>query len=364
MQPVIDVTDLYHPHQDPGDNLDLILPYALREEIDLRAVILDCTDAFRKPVAEPYHAGLWPDAHGPREPGIIPVTQLNHIFHRNVAFGVGPWRPMRSVDDPCLDAPPIQQSGIELILRTLHDSATPVDIAIFSSCRPVAAALNRAPDLFAKKCRRIVMSAGSDDPAYLEWNVCLDIHAFVRLMRSDLPIDLIPCATRGGPFAYSRHNSFWELPNLDWLVDLHPRLRRYMLYCLSRSSRVDFLRAVDAPWADEDHSDLYARHDGPTHKVWETAIWMELTGRKLVRRADGRHRLLPPAKVRVDDTPLPHALLPCDWTIDDDGRAQITIGASSARRRIYDRVDPLANERALNDALPALYRSFIVGEEI
>ena len=35
--PVIDTTDLYHPHQDCGDNRDLIVPYAL-PEIDLRAV--------------------------------------------------------------------------------------------------------------------------------------------------------------------------------------------------------------------------------------------------------------------------------------------------------------------------------------
>lgn len=59
--PVIDVTDLYHPCQDIGDNFDLITAYAL-PEIDLRAVILDCTDEWRS---------------GSRlDPGFIPVTQL------------------------------------------------------------------------------------------------------------------------------------------------------------------------------------------------------------------------------------------------------------------------------------------------
>ena len=38
--PLIDITDLYHPPQDPGDNLDLIAAYAL-PEVDLKAVILD-----------------------------------------------------------------------------------------------------------------------------------------------------------------------------------------------------------------------------------------------------------------------------------------------------------------------------------
>ena len=40
---VIDCTDLYHPHQDVGDNFDIIAPYAL-SEIDLKAVILDVTE--------------------------------------------------------------------------------------------------------------------------------------------------------------------------------------------------------------------------------------------------------------------------------------------------------------------------------
>jgi len=37
--PVIDCTDLYRPHQDVGDNFDLVLPYALSNEIDLRGVV-------------------------------------------------------------------------------------------------------------------------------------------------------------------------------------------------------------------------------------------------------------------------------------------------------------------------------------
>ena len=40
--PVIDVTDLYTPYQDPGDNFDLVAAYAL-PQIDLKAVILDAT---------------------------------------------------------------------------------------------------------------------------------------------------------------------------------------------------------------------------------------------------------------------------------------------------------------------------------
>lgn len=80
--PVIDITDLYHPYQDPGDNFDLIAAYALPEN-DLRAIILDPTEGFRAEVATAgdgsRHGG------GPRDAGIIPVMQLNYLFDRNVA---------------------------------------------------------------------------------------------------------------------------------------------------------------------------------------------------------------------------------------------------------------------------------------
>ena len=62
--PIIDVTDLYHPHQDCGDNFDLVAPHAL-PEIDLRAVILDATQRFRLPVTE---NGFYSDRSGPRDP--------------------------------------------------------------------------------------------------------------------------------------------------------------------------------------------------------------------------------------------------------------------------------------------------------
>lgn len=78
--PVIDITDLYHPPQDVGDNLDLIAAFAL-PEVDLKAVILDVTARFREPVSGP-PGDPYRDTTGPREPGFIPVWQLNALFGR------------------------------------------------------------------------------------------------------------------------------------------------------------------------------------------------------------------------------------------------------------------------------------------
>ncbi len=135
---LINTTDIYHPPQDPGDNFDLIAAYAL-PEIDLKAVILDATEKHR-----------WG-----REPGFIPVLQLNSIFGRNVPCGTTPYVSMKSPDDKMLDAPAFQQSGIELLLETLRRSKDPVEITIFGSARAVAVAFNRESELLRQHVRRI-----------------------------------------------------------------------------------------------------------------------------------------------------------------------------------------------------------------
>ena len=103
--PLIDVTDLYHPHQDVGDNFDILSAYAL-PELDLKAVILDCTEPFRQPVAKNPGVGLAEDRRGPREPGFIPVLQLNYVFERSVPCATIPFARMTSADDKMLEAPP------------------------------------------------------------------------------------------------------------------------------------------------------------------------------------------------------------------------------------------------------------------
>ena len=146
--PVITVTDLYQPHQDVGDNIDLITAFGL-PDVDLKAVILDCTQPFRQQVAGPFNTpSLWRDPHGPRDPGIIPVNQLNYIFDRNVPYGIGPFLPMKSSSDPMTDSPSYQQSGIELILAQLELTTQPLHILSFGSARTIAAAYNRSPACF------------------------------------------------------------------------------------------------------------------------------------------------------------------------------------------------------------------------
>jgi pyrimidine-specific ribonucleoside hydrolase len=338
---LIDTTDLYHPPQDSGDNFDLVAACAI-PEVDLRAVILDATEKYRRP------------PEGPRDPGFIPVLQLNSIFGRNVPCGTTPYLAMKSPGDTMLEAPPFQQAGIELLLETLRHGADKVEITVFGSARAVAVAYNREPELLRQRVRRIHLCAGASSPDFLEWNVVLDPHAFVRLLRSDLPVAIYPCATKDGPFAYGRQNCFWKLPQLSFVENMHRPLRAYLAYAFTGSNRPDFLRAVEeAPSAPA----LQAIGRQP-HNLWETAVWLQVAGRRLVQRADGHFRILPAKEILPTDTVLPSDLRPCRLEVRDNGAFTFQLTDQPTNVLIYDRGDPVKNEQALREALPALYLSF------
>jgi hypothetical protein len=349
--PVIDITDLYHPYQDPGDNFDLIAAYAL-PEIDLRAVILDPTETFRAAVSKAPDGSV--QQGGPRDAGIIPVSQLNYLFDRNVPYGIGPFHALKSPSDRALDAPAFQQSGIELILETLRRSRERVHIVSFGSARTLAAAYNREPALLDAKVERIHLSAGATSPEFLEWNVLLDPQAIVCLLRSRLPVALYPCATKAGPFACDEHNTFWKLPNLEFVRRMDRPLQRYLAYVFERSNRVDFLNALDADWPGEAIDRICAR----AHMVWETAIWMQVSGRRLVRAPGSGYRLVPRDEVTAADRMLPHSLAPCTVSVRDTGSYAFETVRGASNFSVYERGDWRENEAALREALPALYESF------
>jgi hypothetical protein len=273
------------------------------------------------------------------------------------------------------NVPAFQQSGIDLILRTLRESSEPVTILIFCSCRTVAAAFNREPELFREKVAAIHLSAGTSSPdkfdvdfsknrriplqtgssGYLEWNVALDPHAFVCLLRSGLPICLYPCACENGPFALDSHNSYYDLSSLRFIEKMEPPLRNYLHFALAPLCRNDFLLALEE---NPDPASLEEVCKINRHPVWETALWQLVTGRKLVRRGDGTHRLVPVGALKKDDLVLSSDLRPCHLTVDDEGRFAFTWTEQPTPHSIYERKYPTENERAMRDALPALYLEF------
>ena len=362
--PVVVITDLYHPYQDPGDNLDLINAFAL-PEIELQAVILDITNAYRKQTAD--HPTLWKDPRGPREAGIIAVEQLNYIFNRRVPYAVGPMSMMRSETDSMLGLSAFEESGILLLFQVLRNSAKPVEILSFGSARVLAVAYNREPDLLKKKIRKIHLSAGTASDNYKmgsdqganavpggEWNVALDVFAFTRLLRSDLPIDLYPCAGIDGAFVKDPNNTYWQMPDMDFIGTLHPKLQRYIDYAFAKELCYDFLKILDIDEAPRLRFDQYPQ---PFH-FWETALWMNVAQRELVCTLEERYELQPRKEIKAGEKIIPYAMRPCQLEVRDDGRFKFAYTQES-NIRIYYRENLDLNEKALQQAVPSLMRSYI-----
>lgn len=363
--PVIVITDLYHPYQDPGDNMDLIMGFGL-PDVDLKAILLDITDAFRKDTAD--HPTLWRDPRGPREAGIIPVEQLSYIFNKKVPYGIGPLSMMKSEEDKMEYLPDYEQEAIWLLADVLKASKEPVEVLSFGSARILAVAYNRNPALLKKKIRKIHLSAGtasknhepgSDAGANAipggEWNVALDVFAFTRILKSDLPVAIYPCAGKDGGFVKDCNNTYWQLPNMEFTRKMHPRLQRYLDFAFNRKLQYDFLRAMDAGYpTDMDIS----RYPKPFH-VWESAIWLKATGREVVCTPEGEYRLVRKGETKQGDRLIKNELRPCRLDeIRDDGRFQFSYtGKPSGNKEIYYRPDPNENEKALQAVIPELYIS-------
>lgn len=366
-KPVVVITDCYHPYQDPGDNLDLINGYAL-PDVDLKAVILDITDAFRKDTAD--HPTLWNDPRGPREAGIIPILQLDYIFNRRTPYAVGPMRPMAHEGDKMLGLPAYENEGIELLFRVLRASEEKVNILSFGSARVLAVAFNREPELMRNKIERIHLSAGTASEGHVlgtdeganmipggEWNVALDVHAFTSILKSGLPIALYPCAGKDGGFVKDVHNSYYTLQDLSFLSDMEPKLQTYLNYAFDKELRYDFLRAMDkgAPYSEGQKIQFESFH------VWESAVWFNATNRVIVKSETGEYKVVKTDNTKPSDKIIDNGLRASLLTeIRPDGRFQFKLSNNKSNIYIYYRENVEENEKAMNAVVPRLFASYTI----
>ena len=181
--PMLHVTDLFRPHNDPDDHWDLACVYALTHQgkADLRAIMTD-----------------YPPKPRGSDPDVLGVAQMNYLTGQAVPVVVGLPRPMRSRDDAQREATPLEDGGIRVLLRLLRESPRPVVISVLGSCRDVAVAGRRDPELFAKKCAALYLNAGTGTPdrakaARLEYNVSLNPAAYAAVFDLPCPIYWMPC---------------------------------------------------------------------------------------------------------------------------------------------------------------------------
>ena len=351
--PVIVITDLYTPAQDPDDNFDILLPFAV-ENIDLKAVVFDVTEAFRKP--GPRNAVR-------RDPGFISVSQLNYLFDTDVPCGCAPFTEMVSESDAKMSASSFETKGIDLLFEVLEKSDKPVHIVSTGSCRPLAVAYNRNPRLMTSdKVAQVHIVAGSSSPEFLEWNIALDTLAAACVLKSDMNMALYPCATEDGPFDAGINNAYWGLRTLDFITEMESGLRNYCVYSFLSKTDIDYLNYLDMPLPVEDAEALnsYWREASVAcrHHVWTIATWQQVAGLKLITGPDGNAEFKSASEVQADDVVFDEGLKYVRLDVKDNGLFSFEYADEPTNVQIYYRSDPEENEKLLNMALPKLYRNF------
>lgn len=347
--PVVVVTDMYYPVQDPGDNFDILTPYSL-PQIDLKGIIFDVTQEYR----------LGKDINGCyRDPGYIPVLQLNYIFNKNVRCACGPFSPMRTPDDRMEDIPIFEQAGFDLFFEILETSPVPVTVVSTGSCRFLAVAYNRNPKLMKKKISALHISAGSSSSVFKEWNIDLDETGAARLLELPLNIYLYPCATADGPFDLGENNTYWSIDDFSFVFDMHPSLKKYVIYTFLGNNRLDFLNILDFPLKEEDilkFKHLYvlgSEQKRYRHNVWEISLWQQVAGMSLVFY-DDEWSLVQKDKIPINSFVYEESMCPVKLDVSETGLFSFSY-VEKSNIKIYRRTDPESHQNALREAFPKLY---------
>jgi hypothetical protein len=327
--PIIYSSDLFHPHDDPDDHFDLATLFAIRE-FDVKAVLLDLGERQR-----------------PR-PGRIPLEQMFALSGRKVPYATGLSAKLDSPDDKALSRPAEDQAAIELLLRTLAEADEPVTVITAGSLRDVAAAFNREPELLRRKISRLYVNIGNADGGN-EWNVGLDVHAYVRIMRSGLPVYWCPCQ----PFKDPR-STYWDFKHADVLDRAPTGVQNFFIYALQAVppeliDPVAALRMDFRPW----------RHLvwSMQRQMWCTASFLHAAGLDAVRQADSGFTIAPVAPGGPAGEIF--TFVPACVQIDDAGRTRV-VPDPPPNMHVFKSADPGEYSQAMTRCLAILLERFPV----
>lgn len=344
--PLLHITDLYQPPQDPDDQVDLATIYAL-DEFDLKGVVLDITHKFLVPAPEGFDIA--------RDPGFVPVTQLNYLTARSVPVAMGPTRALKTPSDKALDRPLQEQAGIELILKVLEKSDKPVVITMGGSARTMAVAFNRNPELVRSKTKAIILNAGWTAGTKKEWNVMLDPAAYVRLWQSGLPIHWFPPATQHSAFdASNDRGTYWKVPHKILFKNIPDPLKGWFAYGFSGSQRGDIIRAL----SEESSGSVWTLILEGKRNMWSTASLIMTAGRVLAKTSEG-WRFIPENQLNGLET-WPLRLDPIEAKAEDSGLVKWTITHKKTNHYLFGRKGGVEYGSAMAEALNSLLKSIRV----
>jgi len=263
---VIYCADLFHPHNDPDDHFDIAALYSL-PEIEVRAIILDQNN----------HCG-WDQE---TTPGSVPITQLNYITKRDVPYAIGLRFNLVTPEDKGLWGEQ-DQKGIELLIDALRQSSRPVTVITVGSLRDLAAAYNRNPALLRKKIDRVFVFAGeASKTGFVDYNVDLDINAYIRVMGSDLPVYWVPCFD-GGMWKNNGNASWWDASHKDLLSKASKKALNFFIYALLKkdTKTVDPISYIDGAIDTKGRDKVFAM----TRHLWSSSVFTYVANRKIIQK--------------------------------------------------------------------------------
>ena len=340
--PLIHITDLYHPPQDPDDHFDLATIYAL-PEIELKAVLLDATKKFLHAAPLGYDIA--------RDPGFLSVMQMNYMMGRTVPVVCGPLDPLTDEMDTIKDRPVREQASVELLLDLLQSSDEKTVISVVGSARIIAAAINRDRELVARKTRFVSLNAGSLSN-HMEWNVKLDTAAFIRLWRSGILIHWYPCASeRSGFDLEHRHTTYWHTQHANLLSDISPMLKAWFAHAFTGNIRGDILHILN----EHKHNAVWEHVLAAQRNLWSTASLIMAAGRVLASTEEG-WRFIPQSESNGYKT-LDLDLIPIQAQVNEKGHVRWRITERPDKHYIFSREGGSTYKEAMTEALCYLLMS-------
>lgn len=347
--PLIHITDLYHPPQDPDDQFDLATALAM-PELDVRAVLFDVTRKFLVAAPEGWDVA--------RRPGEVIVAGAERLTGRAIPRAVGPQDPLKSMTDDASDRPASEQGAIDLLLQVLGESSEPVVVSIVGSARILAAASLRAPEMVRERVSAVWLNAGSTTHGELEWNVTLDPLALRILWDSGLSINWFPCATEAGAFdPEPARGTHWSATHAELLRGLSPKWRGWFGYGLSGSNREDIPQAM----MELSEGDIWGKLDSERRSMWSTASLAMAAGRVLALTSSGWRLVSEREALDAGWALWPWRLDPIAANSRPDAHVEWHPSVESTPHRLFGRRAGAEYGAAMTEALNALLQAELEG---
>ena len=265
---VVYSTDLFHPHGDMDDQVDLVALHGL-DGIKVELIILDQGQAQIK------------------RPGSIPVDQMNAITQRAVRSEIGLNSRLKSVVDPATNQPVEFQAAVTALLDVLRSSPHKIVIITVGSLRDVAAAFNREPELFHRKLDKLLIFAGdASKQDFIETNVKLDRQAFAAIMNADLPIYWVPCFD-GGRWQNRGHASYWQTTYRNIVQNTSDQIQKYFIYAASKSAE-DPILSLNDEINETKKENLFSS----VRNLWGSSLFLIAADQTVIKTKDG-YKIVP-----------------------------------------------------------------------